>query len=82
MAQSPALPKREPEEFSLPLFVLTMLATLAGLLAALRLFFHGVWRAQFLAPFWQAVVAFLAISLVNCFVEYFFHRVASASVRN
>lgn len=62
------------EEFSLPLFVLTILATLAGLLAALRLFAPHVWTAQFLAPLWAGVVAFLVMSLVNCFMEYFFHR--------
>lgn len=64
----------EHEEFSLPLFILTMLATLAGLLAALRLFVPSVWAAQFFAPVWATVVAFFIISLVNCFVEYFFHR--------
>lgn len=64
----------EHEEFSLPLFVLTLLATLAGLFAALRLFFPTVWTAQFTAPLRNAALAFLAISLVNAFVEYFFHR--------
>ncbi len=64
----------EHEEFSLPLFVLTLLATLAALLAALRLFFPGVWTAQFVAGAGEAVAAFLAVSLVNAFVEYFFHR--------
>jgi hemolysin III len=64
----------ETEEFSLPLFVLTVLATLAALFAALRLFAPGVWAAQFLAPVWQGVIAFVVISLVNAFVEYFFHR--------
>ncbi len=67
-------PEVETEEFSLPLFVLTVLATLAGLLAALRLFVPDVWAAQFLAPAWKGVVAFVAVSLVNAFVEYFFHR--------
>jgi len=74
MAQPPNLPPTEHEEFSLPLFILTVVATLAGLLAALRLFAPGVWTAQFLAPLWQGVAAFGIISLVNCFVEYFFHR--------
>jgi hemolysin III len=74
MAHSSPTTEAEHEEFSLPLFVLTVLATLAGLLAALRLFVPEVWAAQFMAGAWQAVVAFLAISLVNCFVEYFFHR--------
>lgn len=67
-------PKTEREEFSLPLFVLTVVATLAALFAALRLFAPGVWEAQFQTTLAAAVGAFLVISLVNCFVEYFFHR--------
>lgn len=74
MAPSPESLEVENEEFSLPLFILTVLATLAGLLAALRLFAPGVWAAQFLAPVWKGIVAFFIMSLVNCFVEYFFHR--------
>jgi hemolysin III len=74
MTPSLESPKVETEEFSLALFVLTVLATLVGLLAALRLFVPGVWVAQFLAPVWKGAVAFLAISLVNAFIEYFFHR--------
>lgn len=66
--------EHEHEEFSLPLFVLTILATLTGLLAALRLFAPSVWAAQFLAPFWKGAVVFVAISFVNCCMEYFFHR--------
>lgn len=71
---SPSSEEIEPEEFSLPLFVLTVLATLAGLLAALRLFVPGVWAEQFLPPVWRGIAAFFVISLVNCFMEYFFHR--------
>lgn len=74
MNQSADEPAPIIEEFSLPLFMLTVLATLAGLSAALRLLVPEVWHAQFLAPAWRAVVAFLVISLVNCFLEYFFHR--------
>ncbi len=74
MAQLPESPEVEPEEFSLPLFVLTVLATLVALLAALRLFLPGVWSEQFLAPAWKGGAAFLIVSLVNCFVEYVFHR--------
>lgn len=74
MGQSPASLETEQEEFSLPLFVLTVLATFVALLAALRLFAPTVWTQQFLAPPWKGVAAFLIISLVNCFMEYFFHR--------
>jgi hemolysin III len=68
------LQHEEHEGFSLPLFVVTVLITLAALLAALRLFFPSVWIAQFISTPGKAVFAFLAISLVNAFVEYFFHR--------
>jgi hemolysin III len=64
----------ETEQFSLPLFVVTLLVTLAGLLGALRLLAPGVWEAQFVASVGKGAMAFVAISLVNCFVEYFFHR--------
>jgi hemolysin III len=62
------------EEFSLWLFAFTLLATLALLLAGLRQFFPSVWAAQFAAGPLHAVAAFATISLVNAFVEYFFHR--------
>src|ERR1051325_9512282 len=74
MAPLPPTREVETEEFSLPLFVLTVLATLAGLLAAVRLFAPEVWTAQFLAPAWHGLIAFLVISLVNAFIEYVFHR--------
>ncbi len=74
MAPPTTSPEIETEEFSLPLFVLTVLATLAGLLAALRLFAPDVWAEQFLSPLWKAAVVFLTISFVNCILEYFFHR--------
>ncbi|HEX2101938.1 MAG TPA: hemolysin III family protein, partial [Candidatus Synoicihabitans sp.] len=51
-----------------------MVSTLAALLAALRLFAPTVWDAQFQASLSGAAGAVLVISLVNCFVEYFFHR--------
>ena len=62
------------EEFSLPRFTLTILATLAGLFAALCFLVPTIWNAQFVAPLWKAAAAFVAVSLLNCFVEYFFHR--------
>jgi hemolysin III len=67
-------PEVETEEFSLPLFVLTVVATLVGLLAALRLLAPDVWTGQLLAPVWKGAAAFLVISLLNAFVEYVFHR--------
>ena len=74
MASPIESPHAQPEEFSLPVFALTVLATLAGLLTALRLLAPGVWTAQFLAPTSKGVFAFLVITLVDAFIEYFFHR--------
>jgi hemolysin III len=74
MAHSPDSPAAEHEEFSLPLFVFTVLVTLAALLGILRWVAPEVWTQQFLAPLWSGVMAFLVISLFNCFMEYFFHR--------
>jgi len=74
MAQSSPAPEAKHEEFSLPRFAVTVLVTLAGLLAALRFCAPGVWTGQLLAPAWKSGAAFLIVSLVNCFVEYFFHR--------
>ncbi|MFI5356348.1 MAG: hemolysin III family protein [Opitutales bacterium] len=62
------------EEFSLPLFALTVLGTLTGLLALLAWLFPVVWAVQLTAVWWRLLVVFAAISLVNCFIEYFFHR--------
>jgi hemolysin III len=65
---------QEHPPFSLPLFLLTIASSLAALLGALRLLFPSVWEAQILAPFWKGIAAFLALSLLNCFIEYIFHR--------
>jgi hemolysin III len=66
--------EHEHPPFSLPLFFATILASLVVLLGALRLFLPAVWEAQLVAPLWKGVVAFFALSLLNCFVEYIFHR--------
>ncbi len=66
--------EHEHPPFSLPLFIATILGSLAVLLAALRFAFPSVWEAQFMATFWKGAAAFLAVSLLNCFVEYIFHR--------
>jgi len=69
-------PKKAHENppFSLWLFIVTVGASLAVLLGALRLVAPSVWEAQILAPVWSGVAAFFALSLVNCFIEYVFHR--------
>jgi hemolysin III len=62
------------EEFSLPLFLLTVVLTVAGLLALLRFAAPGLWESQLLASGWAFAAAFAAVSMINCFFEFFFHR--------
>ena len=73
MTSSPPLSHRQ-ERFSLPLFAFTVMASLAGLLGLLRWLAPAVWDAQFVTSAGALGAAFIAISLVICFVEYFFHR--------
>jgi hemolysin III len=65
---------QENPPFSLPVFLITVFGSLTVLLGALRILFPSVWEIQLVAPVWNGVLAFLAISLVNCFIEYVFHR--------
>lgn len=67
-------PPAKTEAFSLPLFLFTVGVTVVGLLALLRFLAPGVWTAQFLVNPWLFLPAFAAVSMVLCFVEYFFHR--------
>lgn len=64
----------ESEAFSLRLFTLTVLTTLALLFTALRFLAPRVWEAQFLGSLGKGAVAFVGLSLLNAFIEYFFHR--------
>lgn len=65
--------KIEPK-FSVALFAITILVTLAGLFGVLALAAPGVWKAQ-LASGWGALaVVFLVVHLVAAFVEFIFHR--------
>ena len=63
------------EKFSLPLFLLTITVSLTALAGLLWLAAPAaVWRAQ-LSSGWGALAgAFLAMTMLNCFVEHFFHR--------
>lgn len=74
MTPSAPHPTAKHEEFSLPLFLGTVLLTVVGLLALLRWLAPAVWETQLVAAWWKLGVAFAAISLVNCFFEFFFHR--------
>lgn len=62
------------EEFSLPLFAATIIGTLVALLATLRLVAPELWSLQWRFTVGAGVFVFLTISLLTCFVEYFFHR--------
>ena len=60
--------------FSAPIFAITIILTLAGLLSAFYLIApKSVWMAQINVSWLKFLIAFLAISAVNCFAEYFFH---------
>lgn len=63
------------EKFSLPLFLVTVSLSLAGLIALVWLAAPAaVWHTQLTAGVGRFAVAFLLVHLLNCFVEYIFHR--------
>ncbi len=62
------------EHFSVSLFLFTVAVTVAAACGLMRLLAPALWAAQLRAPWWTFVVAFAAITLLNCFVEFFFHR--------
>ncbi len=75
MSETPGARPHLEEEFSLPLFLCTITLSLAGLVILLKLAApQVVWRAQAAATPLRFAAAFLAIHLLNCFVEYIFHR--------
>jgi hemolysin III len=63
------------EHFSLPLFLFTVVVSLAGLSGLLWLLApESVWQAQISASALHFIAAFLVIKMFNCFMEYGFHR--------
>ncbi len=62
------------EHFSLSLFLMVNVGTLAVLFAGFKLLFPTVWAAQIATPLWVIAVTFVGVHLMNAFVEYFFHR--------
>jgi hemolysin III len=74
MDQPPVSSAEKHEHFSLPLFAFTVVVTLGGLFALVWLIVPQVWFEQLSAPFWKGAVVFGVVTLINCFVEYFFHR--------
>ena len=72
-APTPVAPVEE--RFSLPLFLFTVAASLAGLAVLLKLVApDAVWATQLAAGPLRFAAAFVVIHLLNCFVEYIFHR--------
>jgi hemolysin III len=75
MAQPSASRVHIEEKFSLPLFLFTIVISLAGLVGLLWLLAPAaVWQAQVGTTLGQFMGAFLVFTLFNCFVEFFFHR--------
>ena len=63
------------EKFSLPVFLFTIAVSLASIAVLFKLAApDAVWHAQTAATLWQFAAAFLAVHLLNCFIEYVFHR--------
>lgn len=59
----------------MPLFLVTVFVSLAGLVGLLKLIApDAVWTAQLSASWWQFALAFLAIHLFACFFEWALHR--------
>lgn len=74
MTNSPSPHASNPERFSVSLFLVTVILTVAGLAAILRFGVPGLWQAEWRTSAVAFGAAFAAISLLNCFVEFFFHR--------
>ena len=75
MSQPPGASHQIEEKFSLPLFLFTLVTSLAGLVILLRLVApNAVWAAQTATTAGRFAVAFLVIHLFNAFIEFVFHR--------
>ncbi len=75
MSESTGTHPQIEEKFSLPLFLFTVTASLAGLITLVKLAApDAVWHTQVTAGAGRFALAFLAIHLVTCFIEYGFHR--------
>ena len=68
-------PRAVENQLSLPRFAATIAASLGLLAVLVRLLApRAVWLAQTSAAPARFAAAFFAITLLNCFIEYFFHR--------
>lgn len=62
------------EKFSLPLFLVTVGLTLAGIGVVFWRFAPEIWHGQWQASGAKFAAVFFGASLALCFVEFFFHR--------
>lgn len=67
-------PHEHHEHFSPGLFFLTVAITVAAVCGLLRLLAPETWALQFRASAWAFAAAFVVLTMMNCFVEFFFHR--------
>ena len=65
---------KQEEKFSPGLFIITVILSLAGILALVRWIVPGVWQAQFEASTLAFILCFVAVHAVGGTFEYFFHR--------
>jgi hemolysin III len=75
MPQSPDSSVVVEEKFSLPLFLFTVTVSLAALIGLVWLVAPAaIWQAQIAFRVGPFIVCFLAVHLLTCCFEYFFHR--------
>ena len=75
MAQSSVSSVAVEEKFSLPLFLFTVTVSLAALIGLVWLVAPAaIWQAQITFRVVPFIVCFLAVHLLTCCFEYFFHR--------
>jgi hemolysin III len=75
MADSSPSRARVEEQFSLPLFLLTIAASLGALAGLLKLVApDAAWQAQLAGGAWRFAAAFLVMHLFTAFIEFVFHR--------
>ncbi len=82
MAFRSAVPRasRPRQTFSIGRFALSISVQFTALLLALRFGMPGLWARQMAAGPWAIGLTFLAVHLVTCFFEWFFHRYVLHSV--
>jgi hemolysin III len=65
--------KADPK-FSVTLFAITVVVTVAGLFGTLALVAPTLWKAQLAAPWWMFAAVFVTAHFAGGVFEYFFHR--------